>query len=584
MWKIYISIENGEKRSFSLHPTTTIGTLIVQLVSKLTSDENWSEYSLWYPEKDKWLTNTRDSLDQCGLSNGVSLNFMRTCIPIYVILPNLRVIQHSIDTCGNVMDVLKELCESIKITHFEEMSFLIIQSSDLENGKSKKITKRPPSMYESISLLYEEQQKESLPFSDFNPELPRVIKEIFPPTNSLLDWCSFHENWVLINQSLKSQGFGEKDVLYLRPKYSKFVDVNPNVDYQSFEYIFNHAAYSFLIQETKCQESELFDLASLLWHVLMVQANWIKLAEPNDQLAAPIDDIEQALSTLEGAMIKVYKGESEKLESLVRYGTLMGTIVSQKTSFEQKYYEIKITNFNDRKSKKKKISLRFTLEDLFVECLAACKSISRGLTLNHPYIENEQNFINAYLGMKRRIEKTSPELSQYCRYSAEDIFPKWIFKRPNQSAHTVLDKLFEMYLLYGYSSLIDVKKVYIQRWASIKFANIISFKVIFNPPEDKVYSKKNIEILGLHQNYLARINPITDEVIEQWPYFSLKSWHVNWQTKIHHFKFTTKSISFAAISCDIRKIYECVGANVFMGSRTQSSAVFDSATFYRLTL
>ncbi|KAF1741506.1 hypothetical protein MXB_3012, partial [Myxobolus squamalis] len=69
--------------------------------------------------------------------------------------------------------------------------------------------------------------------------------------------------------------------------------------------------------------------------------------------------------------IKVFKGESENIESLVHFGSLLGTIVSQKISFENKCYQIKISNFNDTKSNKKEMWLKFSLYDPFIKCLTA---------------------------------------------------------------------------------------------------------------------------------------------------------------------------------------------------------------------
>lgn len=92
---------------------------------------DWSDHALWWPARNKWLTRTRNTIDQYGVQADALLHFTPMHKSLRVQLPDLRYldcrVDFSVKTFNAVINLCKELgeshscCEFIK--HFMFLKF-----------------------------------------------------------------------------------------------------------------------------------------------------------------------------------------------------------------------------------------------------------------------------------------------------------------------------------------------------------------------------------------------------------------------------------------------------------------------------
>lgn len=135
-WELRVNIVEFDVIEQSLVVTgdTHIGGVIIQLVEKLTNIRNdWSDFALWWPEKRIWLKKTKMTLDQYGVQADAVLSFTRIHKTLRVQLPDMQVVDMSLDFSTSVFYVVKQICKEIGIRCHEEMSLL--RCSGLSNVK-----------------------------------------------------------------------------------------------------------------------------------------------------------------------------------------------------------------------------------------------------------------------------------------------------------------------------------------------------------------------------------------------------------------------------------------------------------------
>uniref|UniRef100_F1KYS4 Protein unc-112 n=1 Tax=Ascaris suum TaxID=6253 RepID=F1KYS4_ASCSU len=99
-----------------------IGGLMLKLVDEIDVTRDWSDHALWWPEKRKWLTHTRSTLDQMGITADCSLEFTPQHKLARVQLPDLQMIDARLDFSVNVVKATQQLCREIGIRYSEELS------------------------------------------------------------------------------------------------------------------------------------------------------------------------------------------------------------------------------------------------------------------------------------------------------------------------------------------------------------------------------------------------------------------------------------------------------------------------------
>lgn len=92
-------------------------------VKFLEISTDWSDHALWWPEKNKWLTKTRLTLDQCGVQADAKLQFTPMHKLLNVQLPDLRCLPLKVDFSIKTFSVVIQVCKELGIRHPEELSF-----------------------------------------------------------------------------------------------------------------------------------------------------------------------------------------------------------------------------------------------------------------------------------------------------------------------------------------------------------------------------------------------------------------------------------------------------------------------------
>lgn len=84
---------------------------------------DWSDHALWWPERNRWLTRTRSTLDQYGVNADCILQFTPMHKSLRVQLPDLRYLDMHVDFSVKTFSAVVQVCKELDIRHPEELSF-----------------------------------------------------------------------------------------------------------------------------------------------------------------------------------------------------------------------------------------------------------------------------------------------------------------------------------------------------------------------------------------------------------------------------------------------------------------------------
>ncbi|MFH4979925.1 hypothetical protein AB6A40_006634 [Gnathostoma spinigerum] len=122
-WTLSILVTDMNiQRSLYVTGSLHIGGLMLRLVDEIDVSRDWSDHALWWPEKRKWLTHTRSTLDQMGITAESNLEFTPQHKFAKVQLPDLQMIDARLDFSVNVVKATQQLCREIGIRYSEELS------------------------------------------------------------------------------------------------------------------------------------------------------------------------------------------------------------------------------------------------------------------------------------------------------------------------------------------------------------------------------------------------------------------------------------------------------------------------------
>lgn len=113
-----------------VHGSMTVGAVMVQLVNHLGSflrldrsppprifsadiSQDFSDYALWWPRANTWLTNTKSTLDQYGVQSDAQLHFTSMHKLIRLQLPDMRVLALQADFSVSVFAAVCKLCKDL---------------------------------------------------------------------------------------------------------------------------------------------------------------------------------------------------------------------------------------------------------------------------------------------------------------------------------------------------------------------------------------------------------------------------------------------------------------------------------------
>ncbi len=78
---------------------------------------DWSDHALWWPQKNTWLTRTRSTLDQYGVSADAKLLFTPMHKNVMVQLPDLQALDMRVNFSINVFSAVIQICKELGKFH-----------------------------------------------------------------------------------------------------------------------------------------------------------------------------------------------------------------------------------------------------------------------------------------------------------------------------------------------------------------------------------------------------------------------------------------------------------------------------------
>ncbi|KRX89776.1 Uncharacterized protein T4E_12188 [Trichinella pseudospiralis] len=131
------------RRQFRVKGDMHIGGVMLRLVEDLDITRDWSDHALWWPQKYRWLTHTRSTLDQYGVAADSMLQFTPMHKLARIQLPDLQCITMRVDFSVPVFNAVIQLCKELGIRHPEELSLKrSIEPDFLSKGYPHALEKR----------------------------------------------------------------------------------------------------------------------------------------------------------------------------------------------------------------------------------------------------------------------------------------------------------------------------------------------------------------------------------------------------------------------------------------------------------
>ncbi|XP_059160188.1 fermitin family homolog 2-like [Physella acuta] len=142
-WELNILVTDLQlERTLRVMGDTHIGGVMVKLVQALDIALDWSDHALWWPEKNKWLHRARSTLDQYNVQADAKLQFTPMHKNLKVQLPDLQVLELSVDFSIKCFTAVVQTCKELGIRHPEEMSFMRKWDRDDLKKVAKEVHKR----------------------------------------------------------------------------------------------------------------------------------------------------------------------------------------------------------------------------------------------------------------------------------------------------------------------------------------------------------------------------------------------------------------------------------------------------------
>ncbi|XP_062981930.1 fermitin family homolog 1 isoform X1 [Elgaria multicarinata webbii] len=350
-WELIITIDHqygGEQKESKLQVSGDlhIGGVMLKLVEQIGVTQDWSDYALWWEQKQCWLLKTHWTLDKYGVQADAKLLFTVQHKMLRLRLPSMKTVRLNISFSSVVFKVVGDICKTLGIRRSEELS-LLKPPEDTKKKKRKEKDKEPvienildlhnspvslglpasPGLYsKTMTPIYDpvsgtpvsssitwfgdsplaKQNWGSLAFSHPNCT-PETLAKMYQP-RTLVDKAKLNAGWLDSSRSLMEQGFQEDDQLSLRFKYYSFFDLNAKYDAVRINQLYEQARWAILLEEIDCTEEETFIFAALQYHVSKLM---VSTGSQDFTTEAETDEVEAALSNLEVTL------EGGKTESML---------------------------------------------------------------------------------------------------------------------------------------------------------------------------------------------------------------------------------------------------------------------------
>ncbi|ESO13121.1 hypothetical protein HELRODRAFT_62964 [Helobdella robusta] len=288
-----------------------IGGVMIKLVETMGTGQDWSDHSLYWPDKTMWVSRAKSTLERYGVRPHDKLVFTSMHKNIKIQLPDLTVPFVRVNFSVNVFNVNLNICKELGIRHPEELSLMKKIDPDqlkknqgvsgkrkdgLPTGMNQKLAGSSDGLNEgTLSRTYNPYMaSNSSPNRSFNANgmftpgtgsidnlafhtlnisssssnrivnsTSLVLPNLLPKIRNYSEAARMNVAWLDSSLSLMEQNITENDTLLLRYKFYDFYDLNPKYDESRIRYIYEQAKWLVLSEELTCSEEEIILLAAL---------------------------------------------------------------------------------------------------------------------------------------------------------------------------------------------------------------------------------------------------------------------------------------------------------------------------------
>ncbi|KAL8173029.1 UNVERIFIED_CONTAM: Fermitin 1 [Gekko kuhli] len=146
-WELLVTVDHqyeGEQKEYLLRVSGDlhVGGVMLRLVEQIKVSQDWSDYALWWEQRQCWLLKTHWTLDKYGVQADARLLFTLQHKMLRIRLPSMRTVRLSVSFSSVVFKVVVNICKTLGIRRAEELS-LLRQSEDMKKKKKKDKNKEP---------------------------------------------------------------------------------------------------------------------------------------------------------------------------------------------------------------------------------------------------------------------------------------------------------------------------------------------------------------------------------------------------------------------------------------------------------
>ncbi|KAK2495890.1 hypothetical protein MC885_005461, partial [Smutsia gigantea] len=315
-----------------------VGGVMLKLVEQINISQDWSDFALWWEQKNCWLLKTHWTLDKCGVQADAKLLFTPQHKMLRLRLPNMKTVRLRVSFSAVVFKAVSDICKILNIRRSEELSLLKPSGDSFKKKKKKDKNNKEPITEDILNL-------ESSPTSSGPPVSPglysKTMTPMYDPINgtpasSTMTWfsdsplteqnCSIlaisqppptpemladvYQSRSLVDKAKLNAG-GHVSRLLLFSIYRRehlweepasghlfCADLFPSTVYDAvrINQLYEQARWAILLEEIDCTEEEMLIFAALQYHIskLSLSADIQDFAKESE-----VDEVEAALSNLE---------------------------------------------------------------------------------------------------------------------------------------------------------------------------------------------------------------------------------------------------------------------------------------------
>ncbi|XP_042561259.1 fermitin family homolog 3b [Clupea harengus] len=631
-WDLSVTVEDlgpdAPPVTISVTSDLHIGGVILKIVEQIQVKRDWSDYAMWWEQKQRWLLRTGWTLDKCGVQADAKLIFSAQHKPVLLGLPNGVTLRMRASFSAPVFRTVMEIGKVLNFRHPEELSLL----RPVEEKKKKKDKKSEEEIYDitdipltsaSVQCLYNgmpahfadspktEAVYKMLSVSQPSPA-PETLAKLYRPA-SIVDKTHIHTRWLDSSRSLKHQGIQENDKLWLRFKYFSLYDLDPRYDVVRLIQLYEQARWAILLEDIDCTEEEMMLFGALQYHIgkesqsdvqaltsgledldSALQCLEVKMGgessatEMLENMAAPelneylkilrprrltLKGYKQYWCSFKDTSISYFKSQEESLGEPIQQLNIKGSEVAPDINVAGQKFCIKL--LVPAPEGMNEVYLRCENEKQYAHWMAACKLASKGLTMADSSFDNEVQSIQTFLSMQRTNPGAQMTQSDDNINTLSLVSPRYHKKF---KAKQVTPRILEAYQNVAQLPLMTAILRFLQIWQGLPDFGISYFMVRFKG------SRKD-EVIGVANNRLIRVDLGVGDAVKTWRYNTMRQWNVNWDIRQVAIEFDGHiNIAFSCVDADCKIVHEYIGGYIFMSTRGRDqSDTLNVELFHKLT-